>query len=33
MFLGYVEHNAANRFLVLKSNVIEHNTIMEMKKC
>jgi len=31
MFLCYVEHSAANRFLVLKSDVIEHNTIVETK--
>jgi len=31
MFLGYAEHNAAYRFLVLKSDVIEHNTIVEIK--
>jgi len=31
MFLGYVEHSAAYRFLVLKSDVIEHNTIVETK--
>jgi len=31
MFLGYVEHSAAYRFFVLKSDVIEHNTIVETK--
>jgi len=31
MFLGYAEHTAAYRFLVLKSDVIEHNTIVETK--
>jgi len=31
MFLGYVEHSVAYRFLVLKSDVIEHNTIVETK--
>ena len=31
MFLGYVEHSATYRFLVLKSDVIEHNTIVETK--
>jgi len=31
MFLGYAEHSAAYRFLVLKSDVIEHNTIVETK--
>jgi len=28
MFLGYAEHSVAYRFLVLKSGVIEHNTIV-----
>jgi len=28
MYLGYVKHNVAYRFLVLKSDVIEHNTIV-----
>ena len=31
MFLGYVEHNIAYRFLVLKSNVLDCNTIIEIK--
>ena len=31
MFLGYAEHNVAYRFLVLKNDVIEHNTIVETK--
>jgi len=31
MFLGYAEHNAAYRFLILKSDVIEHNIIVETK--
>ena len=31
MFLGYAEHSAAYRFLVLKSDVNEHNTIVETK--
>jgi len=31
MFLGYAEHSVAYRFLVLKSDVIEHNTIVETK--
>jgi len=31
MFLGYAEHNVAYRFFVLKSDVIEHNTIVETK--
>lgn len=29
MFLGYAEHSAAYRFLVLNSNIIERNTIVE----
>jgi len=31
MFSGYAEHNVAYRFLVLKSDVIEHNIIVETK--
>jgi len=31
MFLGYVEHSDAYRFLVLKSDMIEPNTILETK--
>ena len=31
MFIGYAEHNAAYRFLVLKSDMIECDTIMETK--
>jgi len=31
MFLGYVEHSVAYRFIVLKSDVIEHNIIVETK--
>jgi len=31
MFSGYAEHSASYRFLVLKSDVIEHNTIVETK--
>jgi len=31
MFLSYVEHNAAYTFLVLKSDMIEHDTIVETK--
>ena len=31
MFLGYAEHSVAYRFLVLKSDVIEHNIIVETK--
>jgi len=32
MFLGYTEHNVAYEFLVLKSDVIEHNNIVKTKK-
>ncbi|WVZ07142.1 hypothetical protein V8G54_020488 [Vigna mungo] len=31
MFLGYVEHSAAYRFLVVKSNILERNSIIETK--
>ena len=31
MFLGYAEHSAAYRFLVLNSDIIECNTIVETK--
>jgi len=31
MFLGYAEHSAAYRFLVLNSDIIERNTIVETK--
>ena len=31
MFIGYVEHSATYRFLVLKSDMIECDTIMETK--
>ena len=31
MFIGYVEHSAAYRFLVLKSDMIECDTIMETR--
>jgi len=31
MFLGYVEHSVAYRFLTLKDDVIEHNIIVETK--
>ena len=31
MFLGYVEHSVAYRFLVINSDIIEHNIIVEMK--
>jgi len=31
MFLGYVEHTVAYRFLFLKNDEIEHNTIVETK--
>jgi len=31
MFLGYAKYSIAYRFLVFKSDVIEHNTIVETK--
>lgn len=31
LFIGYAEHSAAYRFLVLKSDVLDHNTIIESK--
>ena len=31
MFIGYVEHNAAYRFLILKSDMLDCNTIVETK--
>jgi len=31
MFLGYAKNNVAYRFLILKSDVIEHNTSVETK--
>ena len=31
MFLGYAEHSVAYRFLVLNSDIIERNTIVETK--
>jgi len=31
MFLGYADHSAAYRFLVLNSGIIERNTIVETK--
>ena len=31
LFIGYVEHSAAYRFLVLKSDMIECDTIMETR--
>ena len=31
LFIGYVQHSAAYRFLVLKSDMIEWDTIMETK--
>ena len=31
MFVGYAEHNTAYRFLVLKSGVLDCNTIIETK--
>ena len=33
MFIGYASNSAAYRFLVLKSDVLECNTIIEIKKC
>ena len=32
MFIGYASDSVAYRFLVLKSDVLEHNTIIETKK-
>jgi len=32
MFLGYAEHSVVYRFFVLNSNIIERNTIVEIKK-
>ena len=31
LFIGYVEHSAAYRFIVLKSVVLERNTFIEQK--
>jgi len=31
LFLGYAEHSAAYRFLVLNSEIIKRNTIVETK--
>jgi len=31
MFLGYAEHSVACRFLILNSDIIERNTIVETK--
>jgi len=31
MFLGYAEHSVAYRFLILNSDIIERNTIVETK--
>jgi len=31
MFLGYAKHSVAYMFLVLKSDVIEHNIIVQTK--
>jgi hypothetical protein len=31
MFIGYAGNNVAYRFLVLKSDVIDYNTIIETK--
>ena len=33
MFIGYASNSVAYRFLVLKSDVLESNTIIETKKC
>ena len=33
MFLGYAEHSVAHGFLILNSDIIEHKTIVETKKC
>ena len=31
MFIDYADHSAANRFLVLKSEVLGYNTVIETK--
>ena len=31
LFVGYANHSAAYRLLVLKSDVLDHNTIIETK--
>ena len=31
MFIGYAEHSVAHRFSVLKSDVLDHNFIIETK--
>ena len=31
MFLGYAEHSVAYRFIILNSDIIERNTIVETK--
>ena len=31
MFIGYAKNSTAYRFLVLKSDVLDHNTIIETK--
>ena len=31
MFIGYAQQSPAYRFLVLKSEILEHNTIIETK--
>jgi hypothetical protein len=33
MFIGYAENSVACMFLVLKSDVLDYNTIIEGKKC
>ena len=33
VFIGYVSNSAAYRFIVLKSDVLECNAIIETKKC
>ena len=33
VFIGYVSNSAAYRFIVLKSDVLEYNAIIETKKC
>ena len=31
LFIGYAQQSSAYRFLVLKSNILDHNTIVETK--
>jgi len=33
MFIGYAKNSVACMFLVLKSDVLDYNTIIEGKKC